>query len=183
MNGQEIIESKLRSALKECEQHRLRLHAAWEEGVAFKALEDGSVAELTDEQVRTLDQLLFRFAKLQDAIGMRLLPAALKLVQEWQDNEPFLDKLNRAEKMGMLPSVEQWQLLRELRNRTAHEYPDEPEIARSALRLLIAKVPALEEAHSHIVSWNQTRILKNLEKDKGRTAGRKDSSNPADGEL
>ena len=107
---------------------------------------------------------------------MRLLPAALKLVQEWQDNEPFLDKLNRAEKMGMLPSVEQWQLLRELRNRTAHEYPDEPEIALSALRLLIAKVPVLKEAHSRIVSWNQTRILKNLEKDKGRRTMRLDTA-------
>ncbi|MBU3915501.1 hypothetical protein KKA14_08190, partial [bacterium] len=128
--------------------------------VTFTALEEKFVVELTDEQVRTLYQLLFRFAKLQDAIGTRLLPAALQLVQEWHDNEPFLDKLNRAEKLGILPSVEQWQLLRELRNQTAHEYPDQPEMVRSNLRQLIAKVPVLEEAHSQLMTWSQAQVLK-----------------------
>lgn len=115
MLNSEIIALKLRSALNECEQHQLRLSAAWREAVDFDALQEGSIVELTVDPVRTLDQLLFRFGKLQDAIGVRLLPAILQLVQEWRDNEPFLDKLNRAEKLGMLPSVEHWQLLRELR--------------------------------------------------------------------
>ena len=35
MNSQEIIVLKLQPALKECEQHRLRLHATWEEAVTF----------------------------------------------------------------------------------------------------------------------------------------------------
>jgi len=35
----------------------------------------------------------------------------LQLTQEWHDSEPFIDKLNRAEKLGMLPSAEQWQML------------------------------------------------------------------------
>jgi hypothetical protein len=147
MNRTDIIELKLRPALKECGLHRMRLHAAWEETITFGPLQEPSLAEFTDEQVRTLDQLLFRFGKLQDAIGTRLLPAILQLVQEWRDNEPFLDKLNRAEKLGILPSVEQWQLLRELRNQTAHEYPDQPELVRANLRRLIASVPVLEEAH------------------------------------
>lgn len=124
MNRQEIITLKLSPALKECRQHQRRLHAAWEEAITFSSLEEDSTEELSDEQVRTLDQLIYRFGELQDAIGTRLLSAMLKLVQEWQDNEPFLDKLNRAEKLRMLPSVEQWQLLRELRNQTTHEYPD-----------------------------------------------------------
>jgi hypothetical protein len=51
--------------------------------------------------------LVFGFGRLQDAIGTRLLPAMLQLTQEWRDNEPFIDKLNRAEKLGMLPSAEQ----------------------------------------------------------------------------
>jgi len=168
MTNQEIIVLKLQPALKECEQHLRRLHAAWEEAVTFTALEEKSVTDLSDEEVRTLDQLLFRFAKLQDAIGTRLLPAALQLVQEWQDNEPFLDKLNRAEKLGILPSVEEWQLLRELRNQTAHEYPDQPEMVRSNLRQLIAKVPVLEEAHSQLTTWCQAQVLKIKRKNEGK---------------
>lgn len=161
MNSQEIIALKLNPALKECRQHQLRLHAAWEEAASFKHFKAkaAAVGEFTDEQVRTLDQLLFRFGKLQDAIGTRLLPATLQLVQEWRDNEPFLDKLNRAEKLGILPSVEQWQLLRELRNQTAHEYPDQPEIARENLRRLIASVPLLENAHQQLTSWVESHAL------------------------
>jgi hypothetical protein len=129
VNVKEVVEFKLRPALRECEQHRARLHSAWLEAVSYPELAEGSTGEFTERQVRTLDQLLFRFGKLQDAIGMRLLPALLRLVQEWRDDEPFLDKLNRAEKLGMLPSAEQWQWLREMRNQTAHEYPDQPEIS------------------------------------------------------
>lgn len=149
MNSQQIVEFKLRPALQECAQHRLRLHSAWEEGRA-----DG----FTDAQVRTLDQLVFRFGKLQDAIGTRLLPALLHLVQEWRDNEPFLDKLNRAEKLGMLPSVEQWQWLRELRNPTVHEYPDQPEIVLANLQRLVAHVPMLEDVHGQLARIAEDRI-------------------------
>ena len=158
MNRTEIVELKLRPALKECGLHRMRLHAAWEEAATFGPLKEPSVAEFTEEQVRTLDQLLFRFGKLQDAIGTRLLPATLQLVQEWRDNEPFLDKLNRAEKLGILPSVEQWQLLRELRNQTAHEYPDQPELVRANLRRLVASVPVLEEAHKQLAEFAESYI-------------------------
>ena len=166
MNVREIVALKLQPALKECEQHRLRLYAAWEEAASFEALREDSTAELTDEQVRTLDQLLFRFAKLQDAIRMRLLPATLKLVEEWLENEPFLDRLNRAEKLGMLPSVEQWRMLRELRNQVAHEYLGQPETMCANLRRLIAKVPVLEEAFDQLANWSRLQIPKILDADR-----------------
>ena len=98
MNSREIITLRLYPAINECRQHQLRLHTAWEDAVTFAPIKENSAEEFTDEQVRTLDQPIFRFGKLQDAIGMRLLPVTLQLVQEWRDNEPFLDKLNRAEK-------------------------------------------------------------------------------------
>ena len=158
MNSLDIIELKLHPALKECQQHQLRLHAAWEEATTFSPLEKDSTEELTDDQVRTLDQLLFRFGKLQDTIGTRLLPATLQLIQEWYDNEPFLDKLNRAEKLKLLPSVEQWQILRELRNQTAHEYPDQPELVRANLRRLIVSVPVLEETFIQFKTWIESYL-------------------------
>jgi len=159
MTPQEIINFKLIPALKECELHQARMNSAWVEAVEFPSLqEEGAKTEFTESQIRTLDQLLFRFGKLQDAIGTRLLPAMLRLVQEWQDNEPFLDKLNRAEKLGMLSSVEQWLWLRELRNQTAHEYPDNPALMIENLRRLVSHTPMLEELHRHLADVAAARL-------------------------
>jgi hypothetical protein len=151
MNQQEMIQFKLKPALKECEQHQAHLQSAWKDAVAFPALQSETKdITLTDSQIRTLDQLIFRFGKLQDAIGTRLLPALLQLLQEWQDNEAFLDKLNRAEKLGLLVSVEQWQWLREIRNQTTHEYPDNPEFVIIGHRRLVAHVPMLLKLYEQL---------------------------------
>ncbi|MFN7445540.1 MAG: hypothetical protein ACK5RC_10305 [Curvibacter sp.] len=157
MSLQEIVEFKLQPALGECTTHRQRLHRAWLEARDFEALRPAATFSLSDEEVRTLDQLVFRFGRLQDAMGARLLPALLQLTQEWRDDEPFLDKLNRAEKLGMIPSAEQWQLLRELRNQTAHEYPAQPELTRVNLRRLVEHVPMLERAHEELSEFARQR--------------------------
>lgn len=152
------MQNKLYPALSECNLHRQRLHRAWEEARHFTPLQADHKGELSEDQVRTLDQLLFRFGKLQDTIGTRLLPAILQIVEEWQENAPFLDKINRAEKLGLLPSVEQWQILRELRNQTAHEYPDQPELVKANLARLLAHVPDLETIYQHMAAWIEQRL-------------------------
>lgn len=159
MNKQDSIQFKLLPALQECRQHQNRLHTAWQEAIAFEAIKDRSVLSLSDAEIRTLDQLIFRFGKLQDAIGVRLLPAMLQLLQEWQESDAFLDKLNRAEKIGILPSVEQWLLLRELRNQTAREDPEHPEVVLANLRNVVLHVPLLEQAFEHLANAANNRIL------------------------
>jgi hypothetical protein len=159
MNAQELIQFKLQPAIKECDQHKVHLQSAWQEAITYPELQpEAKDITLTDSQIRTLDQLVFRFGKLQDAIGMRLLPALLQLLQEWQDNEAFLDKLNRAEKLGLLASAEQWLFLRELRNQTTHEYPDNPEIVINNLRRLVNHVPKLIEVHEKLTKAAQERL-------------------------
>jgi hypothetical protein len=167
MNKQERIEFKLRPALQECWLHQTRLHAAWQEAINFPAIKDIAIHELNDAEVRTLDQLVFRFGKLQDAIGSRLLPAILQILQEWQEHEAFLDKLNRAEKIGLLPSVDKWLLLRELRNQTAHEYPEHPEVVIANLRHLVTHVPMLEQSFLHLAGAANARILTPNQQDNG----------------
>ncbi len=113
---------------------------------------------LSEDKIRVTDQVIFRFGRLQDAIGARLLPALLQLMQEWKDEAPFIDKLNRAEKLGLIPSALQWQELREIRNQTAHEYPTQPELVAANLRNLMLQVPALETAHDQLQAVAQQRI-------------------------
>jgi hypothetical protein len=161
MQPEQIIEFKLKPALAECVLHRQRLHRAWSEVLVFAAFQASTASAappLSEDQIRVTDQVVFRFGRLQDAIGTRLLPAMLQLMQEWQDEAPFIDKLNRAEKLGLIPSALQWQELREIRNQTAHEYPAQPELVVANLRNLIQQVPALEAAHDQLQFAAQQRI-------------------------
>jgi len=137
----DILHDKLLPALQECQLHQKRLHTAWQELMQSQCLQANS---LTEPQVRVADQMVYRFGRLQDAIGTRLLPALLQIMQEWQDEQPWIDKLNRAEKLGLLPSTEAWLLLRELRNQTSHEYPLQPDMVQLNLRRLAQHVPQLE---------------------------------------
>ena len=56
----------------------------------------------------------------------KLFPAVLELTKESGYLAIFLDKLNRLEKIGAISSVEQWLILREMRNQFFHDDPDDP---------------------------------------------------------
>ncbi|TVU91306.1 hypothetical protein FQP89_08475 [Vreelandella titanicae] len=102
------------------------------------------LALLSDAEIQSLDQFVLRFGKLQDAIGARLLPSVLLYLQEPFEDRPMLDKLHRLEKLGYIEDSEQWQALRMLRNRFAHEYPDDPDKNAAILMLAIESVASLE---------------------------------------
>ena len=145
MNLQETVQLKLVSALRECERHVKRLHYAAAQSRKLFPMNAKAYELLSDSEVAALDQMLFRFGKLQDAIGQRLLPAILLAGQEWRDNETFLDKLNRLEKLGVIPSANGWVALRELRNSATHEYPDEPEVNAANLNKIFEAISELEQ--------------------------------------
>ena len=58
--------------------------------------------EADQHQLRILDQLLFRFTKLQDAHGQRLIPATLAALSEPFEEWSMIDRLNRLERLGYL---------------------------------------------------------------------------------
>ena len=98
-----------------------------------------------DVQLRRLtDQILFRFMKLQDALGERLIPATLSELREPFEEWPMRDRLDRLERLGYL-DVELWLRWREVRNRLAHEYPDAQEMRHAALLSAIAAAGELTD--------------------------------------
>jgi hypothetical protein len=62
---------------------------------------------------------------LQDSIASKIFPAALDILEEYEEAQAFIDRLNKLEKLGLLPNVEFWQKMRKVRNELAHEYPDD----------------------------------------------------------
>ena len=76
--------------------------------------------EIPEELGVQLEALTARFARLADLLVQKLFRAQDALLLE--DEGTLLDRLNRAEKRGVIDSVEQWREIRELRNQIAHEY-------------------------------------------------------------
>ena len=123
----EVLKLKCASALEECKKHVQRINTALKFLEPLFPLTEAVLNALSDEQTAVLDQFLYRFAKLQDCIGLRLIPAVYALLESDTSAHPFIDILNRLEKLGVLTSAADWQYFRSLRNNFAHEYPDRPE--------------------------------------------------------
>ena len=95
-------------------------------------------AELTER----LDAFVSRFCRLQDTLGDKLLPAYLRL--QLEPVGTVLDNLNRAEKLGLIPSVVDWIEARSLRNSLVHEYTEDIVQLRQNILRALALVPMLE---------------------------------------
>jgi hypothetical protein len=91
-------------------------------------------------------------------MGMQLFPAVLESTKETSPLVAFIDKLNRLEKMGAIPSVDQWLLLREMPNSFAHDYPDDPDLQVSSLNRAFEVVGELLALLEHIKGF-ATRYL------------------------
>jgi hypothetical protein len=144
--------AKLAMALHECALHAAVLaQAAQSLPGRFEA---GDVAGIGVEVRRTLDQLAYRFMKLQDGLGEKVLPGLLTATLDpLPPHATFAEKLQRLERLGAVPSAEDWRLLREVRNSLAHEYPENPALQAAALTRLLAGVRSL------LSVWGQVRLF------------------------
>ena len=85
-----------------------------------------------EEFAEQVEAFTSRFCRLQDTIGDKLLPAWLDMLGEKKG--VAIDNLDKAERIGVLPSVEQWLELRQLRNQMIHEYIEDLTILADALQ-------------------------------------------------
>ncbi len=103
-----------------------------------------------------LDAFASRFARLQDTMGDKLLPALLDAMAE--QTGPAIDNLDKAEKLGLIDSTDAWMEMRRLRNQMVHEYIEDTAVLASALRIGHAFVPTLVKAADRCVAQAQ-RLL------------------------
>lgn len=115
------LEEKLIMVLYECNQHKKMINNAYGHIEKYLPLNKEKYIHFSLEQVGFIDQFLFRFSKLQDSMGEKLFGTMLLLLGEDFSKKPFIDMLNRLEKLELLDKQE-WMDLRTIRNNVAHEY-------------------------------------------------------------
>lgn len=135
---------RLTTSLQKCRIHLHRLQYALSQTEQLFPLEREIYQALDDAQIGNIDQLVFRFTKLQDELGTNTFRYVLVYLQEDILDKPFRDILNRMERLKIIDSSDTWLALRELRNDLAHEYPMMLEETIDKLNHLFVQLPVLE---------------------------------------
>lgn len=142
--NEKINFERLSTSLQKCHIHLLRLHYAVSQTKDFFPLDRERYQILNNAQIGNIDQLVFRFTKLQDELGTYTFRYVLLWLQEDIADKPFRDILNRLEQLKIIDSSDTWLTLRELRNDLAHEYPMMLEDTIDKLNHLFLQLPVLE---------------------------------------
>ncbi len=86
-----------------------------------------------------LNALIFRFSKLQDLIGAKIFRNYLEYSGFNTTEKSFFDILKEIEKEGII-DIDSWNELRVLRNKIAHDYPEDADEVIESINLFISRV-------------------------------------------
>lgn len=106
---------KLTKFISDCLIHEKRIFAAREKIKDIMPLGVESYQTLAETTIEHVDQLFYRFAKLQDTMGQNLLPAVLTALHEDTTKMSALDIVKRSETLGIIHRADEWVDMRILR--------------------------------------------------------------------
>ena len=112
--------------------------------------------ETAPEIAERLEAFVSRFGRMQDTIADKLLPRWLMALAETPGSQ--IETLNRAEKLGVLESVERWLEARKLRNRLVYEYMESPEVFAEDLVLAKEYSLMLLNCYNRLRDYTATRM-------------------------
>ncbi|BBO67028.1 hypothetical protein DSCA_09580 [Desulfosarcina alkanivorans] len=120
-----------------------------------KCAKIGVSADLSEEELESFEALTGRFARLSDIIIQKVF--RYFDVLDLENSGTVRDRINRAEKKGIIESAEDFIHIRLLRNEIAHEYKSDTiySIFESVLEL----TPPLLNSVEKIISYSE-RYLK-----------------------
>ena len=146
------------SALSECDSHLQKLDRGLTLLGEFFPLDVDKFAGCSEWQIEHIDQFIYRFTKLQDSMGTRLLPALYARLEGTEKPVPFIDVLSKLEKLEVLSSGEDWQFFRNLRNNLAHDYPESREQNVLTLNLLFDEFPRMLQMYVQVRNYAKKRV-------------------------
>lgn len=140
----QMIQQRLRTSIQKCRLHLQRLQYASNQIAELFPLTVDRYNSVSEATIGNIDQLVFRFTKLQDEIGNNTFRFLLEYLQEDIVGKPFRDILNILERLQIIDSCDSWLTLRELRNDLTHEYPIMLEETIEKLNRMYNQLPFLE---------------------------------------
>ena len=146
---QELME-RLSREFDICDRHIQRIDEALEAMHTDIPMSVDSYTNLDENQIRCMDQFIFRFSKLQDAMGAKIFRYVLEYLDEDVSALPMRDILNLLERYHFIDSADEWGYIRELRNEIAHDYPLMENDIVSVLNELISKVSILKSIYNRM---------------------------------
>ncbi|MGV6816726.1 MAG: hypothetical protein ACWA44_05575 [Thiotrichales bacterium] len=118
-------------------------------------LEMAQSLENNIELAERVEAFVARFGRLQDTLGDKLLPVLLRALGE--QTGAVIDNLDRAERLGFIPSVEDWLTIRKLRNQMVHDYIEDLAVLTDALTTGHEYVPQLTESAAIMIAEIERR--------------------------
>ncbi len=140
----------IESSISECESHIKWIERARAALTSTFPLDQDAVTSLPDRSVELVDQLIYRFTKLQDSMAHRLVPSLYSYLEASDGSIPFMDILSRLEQLGVLRDQRVWQEFRDLRNSLAHDYPESAAQTALTRNKLHDRLPALVEVYADL---------------------------------
>ena len=126
----------------ECNKHIEKLNDAKDYLKDIMPLSVDEYLKIDKIKSSFIDQLNFRFSKLQDTMGESILKGILIKSKENVEKMTFLDILNRLDKLEILDK-NRWLELREVRNEIAHEYSFDQDEVVNNINLIYEKTDEL----------------------------------------
>jgi hypothetical protein len=151
--------TKVSVILHECDVHAGRIEYARSVCSTFFPLTAETYRALSDEQIAHIDQLIYRYTKLQDSLGAKLFPLIVAQIREDAESLTILDKLDQLERIDAIADAERWQELRELRNQLAHDYEDDAATAVGYLNDMFDTSSVLQQYYKQATRFARDRIL------------------------
>ena len=143
----DIEKIKLERYFHECDKHLQRIEEAYGDIEEFLPLSAQKYLELGKDEVQAIDQYLFRFAKLQDTLGDKIFKLLIAWYEQNSEGLPFIDILNRLEKIGFINNAKEWIFLRKIRTEISHQYDDEPEEMSQAINAILQQKELIKDIY------------------------------------
>jgi len=147
--------------LNECDKHILKINHAVNKMKSFMPLTVQKFDLLNEDDKEHIDQLIFRYTKLQNAIDERVFPYILKNLKEDIERKSFRDLLNRLEKLEIIESADMWDELRKGRNILSHEYSSkENELVDNINEIFNKNIPMIFSVYDRVLKYlKETDII------------------------
>ena len=151
------IKNTFQEKIYECNKHIEKINDAKEYLNDIMPLDINKYLILNKIESSFVDQLNFRFSKLQDTMGESLFKSILIMSEEEVKKMTFLDILNRLEELEII-NKNDWLKLREVRNEIAHEYSFNQEEVVDNINLIYTKSNELINTCNNVCKFIQIQF-------------------------